>query len=160
MTMLGIIYTKLHLLTSNLEGLFMTLHVSILPNIIEWQEEKQYLLNTTRHLSFNGRVPKKCWGKVVFIVLYVINRIPSHILKNKSPLEIIKLFFPHFKISNGHIPRKFGCKTFVYIHNQNRDKHDTQAIRCVFIGYSTTQKGNKCYSPSFKKCKSSLKHLH
>ncbi|CAL9012650.1 unnamed protein product, partial [Prunus brigantina] len=29
--------------------------------------------------------------------------------------------------------------------SSNRDKLDSQAVKCAFIGYSTTQKGYKCY---------------
>jgi len=80
----------------------------------------------------------------------MINRFPSHILENKNPLENPTNFYPHFKISNGFIPRIFRCTTFVCIYNQNRDKLDPWAVRCVFLGYSATQKDYKCYSPSSK----------
>lgn len=40
----------------------------------------------------------------------------------------------------------FRCVCFVHIHQPQRDKHDPRALRCVFIGYSTT-KGYRCYHP-------------
>ena len=45
----------------------------------------------------------------------------------------------------------FGCTTFVHVHNQHRDKLDPRAIKCVFLGYSSTKKGYKCYNPSARK---------
>ncbi|RVW53340.1 hypothetical protein CK203_088537 [Vitis vinifera] len=53
--------------------------------------------------------------------------------------------------SNGLTPRIFGCTAFVHLHSQHRDKLDPRAIKCVFLGYSSTQKGYKCYNPSARK---------
>ena len=78
----------------------------------------------------------------------MINRIPSRVLDNKSPVEILKSFYPHFRTSNGLTPRVFGCIAFVHVHSQHRDKLDPRAIICVFLVYSSTQKGYKCYNPS------------
>ncbi|CAN6459492.1 unnamed protein product [Victoria cruziana] len=39
----------------------------------------------------------------------------------------------------------FGCKCFVL--NDKNDKLSSKAIECVFIGYSETQKGYRCYDP-------------
>ena len=69
-------------------------------------------------------------------------------LDNKSPVKVLKSFYPHFRTSNGLTPRVFGCTAFVYVHNQHRDKLDPRAIKCVFLGYSSTQKGYKCYNSS------------
>ena len=81
----------------------------------------------------------------------MINRIPSRVLENKSLIEILKSFYPHFRTSNGLTPRVFGCTAFVHVHSQHRDKLDPRAIKCVFLGYSSTQKGYKCYNPSARK---------
>ena len=81
----------------------------------------------------------------------MINRLPSCVLWNKSPIESLNRFYLHVNFSNGLISRIFGCTTFVHVHNQHRDKLDTQAVMCVFLGYSATQKGYKCYDPLSKK---------
>jgi len=41
--------------------------------------------------------------------------------------------------------------TYVHIHKHQRDRLDARALKCVFIGYSITQKGYKCYHPSSKR---------
>ena len=46
--------------------------------------------------------------------------------------------------------RVFGCVCFV--HNSNPEsKFDSKAIKCIFVGYSNTRKGYKCYSLEQKK---------
>lgn len=62
-------------------------------------------------------------------------------------MEILQSFYPNFRTSNGLIPRVFGCTVFVHIHKQHRGKLDPHAIKCVFIDYSSTQKGYKSYNP-------------
>ena len=71
-------------------------------------------------------------------------------VRQKSPVEVLKSFYPHFRTSNRLITRVFGCTAFIYVHNQHREKLDPQAINCVFLGYSSTQKDYKCYNPSTK----------
>ena len=44
-----------------------------------------------------------------------------------------------------------GCVVFVHLHPpQRHNKLEPRAIRCVFLGYATTQKGYRCYHPSSK----------
>ena len=95
--------------------------------------------------------PKSYWGEAILTATYLINRIPSRVLDNKSPVEVLKSFYPHFRTSNGLTPRVFGCTAIVHVHGQHRDKLDPRAIKCVFLSYSSTQKGYKCYNLSTKK---------
>ena len=45
-------------------------------------------------------------------------------------------------------PKVFGCTCFVRDHRPGVEKLDSQAIKCIFVGYSSGQKGYKCWSPS------------
>ncbi|XP_052730972.1 retrovirus-related Pol polyprotein from transposon TNT 1-94 isoform X1 [Vigna angularis] len=115
------------------------------------ERKNGHLLNITRALLFQGNVPKKYWGEAVLTASYLINRLPSHGVSNKSPIEVLNNFFPHFKKSNGLIPRIFGCTAFAHVPVQARDKLDPRAVKCIFLGYSATQKGYKCYDPIIKR---------
>jgi len=115
------------------------------------ERKNRHLLETTRALLFQHQVPKNYWGEAVLTSTYLINRIPSRVIGFKSPLNYLSEFFSknnfYFKIP----PRIFGCVTYVHIHKHQRDKLDARALKCVFIRYSITQKGYKCYYPSSKR---------
>lgn len=102
-------------------------------------------------MLFTNNVPRRFWGDDVLTAAFWINRIPSRVLNFKTPIHSLLEFYP-----NGHlitdIPLKvFGCSIFVHIHSHNRSKLDTRSQKCIFLGYSPTQKGYKCYSPFTRK---------
>uniref|UniRef100_A0A2N9J8P7 Integrase catalytic domain-containing protein n=1 Tax=Fagus sylvatica TaxID=28930 RepID=A0A2N9J8P7_FAGSY len=105
------------------------------------------ILAIARALMLQMNVPKLFWADAVLTAAYLLNRMPSRILKGKSPFE---MFFPG-KNPFSVPPRVFGCVSFVHNHSPNRDKLDPRAHKCIFLGYSRTQKGYRCYSPSFRK---------
>jgi hypothetical protein len=65
------------------------------------------------------------------------------VLDFQSPFEILN----NRKADISHL-RVFGCICFV--HSRNAGKLDHHAEKYIFIGYSPTQKGYKCYSPKSK----------
>lgn len=66
-------------------------------------------------------------------------------------MDIISSFYPNISTTNNLVAQVFGCVSFVHIHSQGRGKLDPRALECVFVGYSTSKKGYKCYHPPFKK---------
>ncbi|CAJ2666495.1 unnamed protein product [Trifolium pratense] len=111
------------------------------------ERKNRHLLDQTRAILFQNKVPKKYWGEAVLTASYLINRLPSSVLASKTPMEVLSSFYPDVSTSCNLIPRIFGCKSFVHIHSDGRGKLDPRALKCVFIGYSSTQKGYKCYHP-------------
>ena len=109
------------------------------------------LLEKTRALLFQKNVPKSFWGEAILTATHLINRLPTRVLGFKSPMDILMTFYPDLHTSNNLVPRIFGCVSFVHVHSQNRGKLDPRALKCVFVGYSATQKGYKCYHPPSKK---------
>ena len=48
-------------------------------------------------------------------------------------------------------PKVFGCICCVHVHSHLRDELDSHTLKCVFLGYSNSQKDYKCfYTPSGK----------
>ena len=62
-------------------------------------------------------------------------------------MEILSLFYPNMRTTNHFIPKIFGCVSFVDVHSPNKGKLDSRTVKCIFVGYSLTQKGYKCYHP-------------
>ena len=120
------------------------------------KRKNRHLLKVARSLMFSTHVPKHFLGKAVLTTTYLINRMPSKILKFKTPCQSLLQIFPHKKIISSLDPKIFGCSAFVHIHQQHRSKLDPKSIKCIFIGYSSHQKGYKCYSPITKRVYNSM----
>ena len=78
--------------------------------------------------------------------------MPSRVLTFQSPRQLFLKQFPHTHAASSDLPLKvFGCTAFVHVYPQNRSKFAPRANKCIFLGYSPTQKGYKCYSPTNKR---------
>lgn len=110
------------------------------------ERKNRDLLEKTRSMMFQMNIPKFYWSHTVLSAAYIINRLPTRILNGKSPWETLK----NKKINLSHL-RVFGCTCFVRIQSTRRDKFDPRAEKCIFLGYSSSQKGYKCYNPKTKK---------
>ncbi|XP_019158475.1 PREDICTED: uncharacterized protein LOC109155214 [Ipomoea nil] len=110
------------------------------------ERKNRILLEITRALLIESRVPKSFWPEAIATAAYLINRLPTNILKLKTPLQTLSGFTkvpPALTLQ----PRIFGCSIFVHIPKTNRTKLDPCAEKCVFIGYGVNQKGYRCYNP-------------
>jgi len=116
------------------------------------ERKNQHLLETARALMFTQLVPNSYWGEAVLTATYLINRLPSKLLNFKTPLSVFLEAFPHYSRALNNIsPKVFGCTSFVHQNQINPSKLDPKAIKCVFVGYSPTQQGYKCYNPITRK---------
>ncbi|KAL0667809.1 hypothetical protein Bca4012_030513 [Brassica carinata] len=104
------------------------------------ERKNRHLMEVARSMMFHTNVPKRFWGDAVLTACYLINRIPTRILQDQSPYEVLN----RNKSSIEHM-RVFGCLCFVLIPGERRDKLAAKSTKAVFIGYSPHQKGYKCY---------------
>ncbi|WZZ27561.1 hypothetical protein YC2023_010962 [Brassica napus] len=106
------------------------------------ERKNRHLMETARSLMFQANVPKRFWSDAVATACYLINRTPTKILEDQAPFEVLNKHKPSVE----HL-RVFGCLCYVLIPGQMRSKLEARSTKAVFIGYSTTQKGYKCYDP-------------
>jgi len=106
------------------------------------ERKNRHLVETARTLLLHANVPVRHWGEEILTACFLINRIPSSSINNKVPHSILFLKEPLFHIH----PRVFGSTCFVHDLSPGLDKLSPRAIKCVFLGYSSLQKGHRCYS--------------
>ena len=74
-------------------------------------------------------VPKFLWGEAVMTAAYLINRMPTRVLGDKTPIECLT-----GKTTYVVPPKVFGCVCFVRDHRPSMGKLDPRAVKCVFVG--------------------------
>ncbi|RVX04713.1 Retrovirus-related Pol polyprotein from transposon TNT 1-94 [Vitis vinifera] len=120
------------------------------------ERKNRHLLEVARSLMFSMNVPKLFWGQAILTAAYLINRMPSRVLKFQTPCQTLLKSFPTTRLISTVPPKIFGCSVFVHINQQHRSKLDPRSLKCIFLGYSSNQKGYKCYSPVTRKFYNSM----
>ena len=100
---------------------------------------------------FTTNVPKYFRGKAILTASYLINRMPTRVLQYQTPIEVLKNCYPNIRLVSSLPPKFFGYIVFINTHAQNKMKLDPRAPKCLFLEYSSTQNGYKCYSPITKR---------
>ena len=104
-----------------------------------------------RALIIHSNAPTFLWGEAMLTATYLSNRIVSHSLGYKSPYQLLSEALPMTKIGTDLPKRVFGCECYVHLYPNQTNKLAPKSITSVFVGYSNTQKGYKCYYPTARK---------
>ena len=114
------------------------------------ERKNRIILEITRALFFDSKVPKFLWPEAVATSVYLVNRLPTKILNMKTPLQLLSSLA---KVPEPlTLPLKvFGCSVYVHVPKHERTKFSACAIKCVFLGYGINQKGYRCFDPSSRK---------
>ena len=78
-------------------------------------------------LLYHAKVPLQYWDDVFQTTCYLIDRLPTSILKNQSPFE--KLFH---QAPNYNFLRVFRCSCWPNLRSYNSHKLQPRSIQCVF----------------------------
>ena len=102
------------------------------------ERKHQHILNVARSLLFQSHLPLQFWGDCVLSAVFLINRLPTPVLKDKSPYEVLtskKVDYDGLKV--------FGCLAYCSTSSKSRNKFQPRSKPCVFIGYPAGYKGYK-----------------
>ncbi|KAK8951426.1 hypothetical protein KSP39_PZI003901 [Platanthera zijinensis] len=117
-------------------------HTSTLNGVTE--QKNRHLVDVAHCLLAMMHLPKSYWV-IVLIAAHLINRLPSRVIGYATSLARLSTMTVIY--ASYMPPYVFRCVCFVHLHSPHRDKLDYRAYRCVFLGYSSTTKGYRCYHP-------------
>ncbi|KAI3776447.1 hypothetical protein L1987_46232 [Smallanthus sonchifolius] len=104
------------------------------------ERKHRHLLEMARAIRFEANLPIKFWGECILTATYIINRIPSEILENKTPYEILLKKPPDY-----HHLRVFGCLAYYWNYDTKGDKFVPRGRPGVFLGYPCGTKVYRIY---------------
>lgn len=78
------------------------------------------------------------WGDCILTVAYIINKLPTKVLENKTSLEMLLRKIPSYN----HL-KFFGCLAYVHDSTGKHEKFGERGKPCVLLGYLIGQKGYK-----------------
>lgn len=115
------------------------------------ERKYHHLLELPRSIIFASHVPNSFWGEAVLTASYLINCLSSKNLQIQTPLSASLIFFL-MSDSTTLCDKKFLVVPFcIYKHTPSCGKLHSKAIKCVFVGYSATQKTVKILIPILSK---------
>ncbi|XP_021901240.1 uncharacterized protein LOC110817136 [Carica papaya] len=109
------------------------------------EKKNRHILEVARSIMFTSHVLKQFWGEALLTVTYLINKMSYRILQFQTHYELLSQFFSNSHILNFLPLEVFGCSAYIHVHSHLRGKLDPRAFKCIFVGYSSNQKGYKCF---------------
>lgn len=100
------------------------------------ERKHRHVLEVAGALMLQSGLHLSLWGKSVLTTAYIINRLPSLVLNNKCPYEML-----YAEPVDYTLLRSFSCLTFATNPVRSGDKMVARGIPCVFVGYPPNQKG-------------------
>lgn len=100
------------------------------------ERKHRHVLEISRALKLQSGLPMSFWGECVLTAAHIINRLPTPVLDNKTPYEILynePTPYEHLRV--------FGCLAFASNPLHTAYKFAPRSVPSVFIGYPPTNKG-------------------
>lgn len=95
---------------------------------------------------FERKLPKEFWVEVINTSIYLLNRLQTKVVEEKTPFESYfgnKPFVSLLKV--------FGYVCFAHMPKVKQSKLERRSQPGIFLVYSNNKKGCRIYDPSSKK---------
>jgi transposase InsO family protein len=106
------------------------------------KRKNKTICEATKATLFDQDLPNSLWEEATSTVVYIQNRCPHAILKEKTPEDV----FSRIKLEVGHL-RIFGCPVYIHVPKEKRTKMAPSSKKGFFVGYSENSKAYKIYVP-------------
>ena len=79
-------------------------------------------------LLFHSHIPTHFWVEAFSTAAYIINRLPTPLLEDKSHFQLLYGSSPNYEIFH-----PFGCRVYPCLRDYMTNKFSPQSILCVFM---------------------------
>ncbi|PWA38442.1 gag-pol polyprotein [Artemisia annua] len=110
------------------------------------ERKNRTVLSTTRSMMKAMKLPLTFWAEAVKHAIYILNRVPTRALEDKTPYEALYNRKPNLENL-----RIFGCTTYAKITIPHLKKLDDRSIPMVYLGVEEGSKACRLYDPVGKK---------
>jgi hypothetical protein len=110
------------------------------------ERKHRHIVETGLALLAQSKLPITYWVDAFNTAVYLINRLPTAVLKYQSPYAKLLHKSPNYSLL-----RTFGCACYPLLRPYNNHKLMYRSKKCIFLGYCSNYRGYKCYDPISKK---------
>ena len=104
------------------------------------ERRHRHIVETGLTLLGQCKAPFRFWNYAFDTSVYLINRMPTSVLDNRSPFDCLFQWSPDYQFL-----RTFGCLCFPFLCPYNNHKLDFRSSPCIFFGYSPSHLGYRCF---------------
>lgn len=91
-----------------------------------------HIVEIGKCLLRDARLLGEFWLKAFSVAIYLINRVSSKSIANKSPHQTLYKRFPNYSLF-----KVYGCLCYPLLLEKGWSKFDSKSIECVFIDYDS-----------------------
>jgi len=107
------------------------------------ERKHRHITETALTLLAQSHLTPHYWVDAFLTATYLINRLPTPVLHHQSPFLTLFHKQPDYSLL-----KTFGCACYPLLCPYTPHKLAFHSTKCIFIGYSSTQKGYRCLNLS------------
>ena len=106
------------------------------------ERRNRSIMDMTRSLLKSMNLPGRFWGEAVRHAVYLLNRLPTKAMGDRTPFEAWYRKKPHV----GHL-RVFGCTAHAKVTTPHLKKLDDRSHMMIYLGVEDGSKAHRLYDP-------------
>nr|GEU57679.1 zinc finger, CCHC-type [Tanacetum cinerariifolium] len=110
------------------------------------ERRNRIVLSTTRSMMKEMKLPLTFWAEAVRHAIYILNRVPTRAMEDKTPYEALYSRKPNLENL-----RIFGCTAYAKITIPHLKKLDDRSIPMIYLGVEEGSKACRLYDPKGKR---------
>jgi hypothetical protein len=103
------------------------------------ERKHRHITETGMSLLAQSHLAPHYWVDAFLTAVYLINRLPTPVLQHQSPYFKLLHKQPDYSLL-----KTFGCACYPLLRPYTPHKLSYRSTKCIFIGFSSTQKGYRC----------------